>query len=86
MKLKIVGLRPGEKLHEILCPADSSHLTIEFKKYFIIKPEIVFFNEKINYMKNIDGEKGKIIKKRFEYNSINNSEFLTIKQIKSKLD
>tara|TARA_E500000178_G_C17028355_1_gene759197 strand:- start:59 stop:1057 length:999 start_codon:yes stop_codon:yes gene_type:complete len=86
MKLKIVGLRPGEKLHEILCPADSSHLTIEFKKYFIIKPEIVFFNEKINYLTNIDREKGKIIKKRFEYNSINNPEFLTIKQIKSKLD
>lgn len=86
MKLKIVGLRPGEKLHEILCPADSSHLTIEFKKYFIIKPEIVFFNGKINYLTNIDGEKGKIIKKRFEYNSINNPEFLTIKQIKSKLE
>ena len=79
--IKIIGLRPGEKLHEILCPLDSSHATIEFKKYFLIRPEIVFFNKKNNYSINKLGEKGKV-KKEFEYNSLNNPNFLSVNQIK----
>ena len=39
---KIIGIRPGEKLHEIMCPADDSHLTLEFDDHFIIKPTIQF--------------------------------------------
>ncbi len=39
---KIIGIRPGEKLHEIMCPADDSHLTLEFDDHFVIKPTIQF--------------------------------------------
>src|ERR1700688_261723 len=39
---RIVGIRPGEKLHEIMCPADDSHLTLEFADHFVIKPTITF--------------------------------------------
>ena len=41
-KIKFIGIKPGEKLHEIMCPRDSSHLTYEFKKYYLIKPDIIF--------------------------------------------
>ena len=36
---KIVGIRPGEKLHEVMCPADDSHLTLEFDDHFVIQPD-----------------------------------------------
>ena len=35
---KIVGIRPGEKLHEVLCSREESHLTLEFKDHYIIHP------------------------------------------------
>lgn len=82
MKTKIVGIRPGEKLHEIMCPADDSHLTIEFKDHYVISPSIIFFAEKINYRKNKLGENGKPVKRGFEYHSGKNPHFLTIKQLR----
>tara|TARA_S200000501_G_C20792152_1_gene730022 strand:+ start:460 stop:1473 length:1014 start_codon:yes stop_codon:yes gene_type:complete len=80
-KLKVIGIRPGEKLHEVMCPSDDSHLTIEFKSHFVIMPTISFVN-KINYMINNLGEKGKRVKDGFQYNSKNNSVFLSVQQIK----
>ena len=38
-----IGIRPGEKMHEVMCPADESHRVIEFEKYFSISPSIQFF-------------------------------------------
>ena len=38
MKYHIIGIRPGEKLHEVLCPEDSARDTIEFKNYYMIRP------------------------------------------------
>ncbi|HRF57210.1 MAG TPA: UDP-N-acetylglucosamine 4,6-dehydratase (inverting), partial [Campylobacterales bacterium] len=35
LPMKIVGIRPGEKLHEMMCPADDSHRTIEFESHFV---------------------------------------------------
>jgi len=82
-KLKITGIRPGEKIHEIMCPTDESDRTIEFKDYFIITPSITFGKKKrINYFRNILGELGKKVEKNFEYSSDKNKEFMTIKEIK----
>lgn len=81
-KLKIVGIRPGEKIHEIMVPIDSAHLTIEYKDHFLIKPSIDLFIEKINYLKNKLNEKGKFVKKDFEYHSGTNKNFLQIKDLK----
>ena len=36
---KIIGIRPGEKLHEALCPADDSHLTLEFHDHYVIRSD-----------------------------------------------
>ena len=48
---KIVGIRPGEKLHEIMCPADDSHLTLEFNDHYVISPSIQF-NHEVDFTKN----------------------------------
>ncbi|QKF60200.1 UDP-N-acetylglucosamine 4,6-dehydratase (inverting) [Aliarcobacter lanthieri] len=73
---KIVGIRPGEKLHEIMCPADDSHLTLEFHDHFVIKPTIKFTSG-VDYSKNLLGEIGKPVLQGFEYNSGNNTQWLT---------
>ncbi len=80
---KEIGLRPGEKLHEVLISRDSSHHTIEFKDYYIIKPEFNFEKSK-NFEVNEKNQKGKLLKKNFEYNSLNNTKYLTINDLKKK--
>ena len=37
-KIKTVGLRPGEKIYEIMCPKDEAHNTLEYKNYYLINP------------------------------------------------
>ena len=84
MPVNVIGIRPGEKLHEVMCPADSYYLTVEFDKYFVIKPTIEF-GEDVNYVVNSSGEKGKPVPDGFEYNSGNNPHFLTVEELR-KLD
>jgi UDP-N-acetylglucosamine 4,6-dehydratase len=72
---KIVGIRPGEKMHEIMCPEDDSHLTLEFDDHFVIRPTIQF-SRKRDYIENALGEYGKAVKQGFEYNSKNNTIWL----------
>lgn len=85
IKLKEIGLRPGEKLHEILLPKDSSHHSIEFKNYFVIMPEFSF-NKPVNFFKNRKSQEiGKKVEKNFEYNSLNNKQYLKILDIKKNI-
>lgn len=72
---KIIGIRPGEKLHEIMCPKDDARLTLEFDNHFVIKPSIKFFSTP-DFSINALGEVGKQVKNDFEYNSGNNTDFL----------
>ncbi len=81
MPTKIIGIRPGEKLHEIMCPADDSHLTVEFDDHYVIKPSIVF-SYKVSYDINPLGETGVPVEQGFEYNSGNNPHFLTVEELK----
>ncbi|BBG65039.1 UDP-N-acetylglucosamine 4,6-dehydratase [Hydrogenimonas sp.] len=76
---KIIGIRPGEKLHEIMCPADDSHLTLEFEDHYVIQPTIQFAH-KADFTVNRLGEKGKPVELGFEYNSGNNTRWLTHEQ------
>jgi UDP-N-acetylglucosamine 4,6-dehydratase len=84
-KIKIIGIRPGEKLHEKMCSINESRLTLEFKNFFLIKPSITFFDKTIDYSKNILGEKGKKVNKNFEYRSDNNPDNLSISELKKLL-
>lgn len=76
---QIIGIRPGEKLHEIMCPADDSHLTLEFEDHYVIKPTI-HFTTRMDYQKNLLGEVGKPVAQGFEYNSGNNTQWLSSEQ------
>ena len=79
-KIEIVGIRPGEKLHEIMCPADDSHLTLEFDDHYVICPTIQFAH-KSDFTKNALGESGVPVEQGFEYHSGNNSEWLTHEEL-----
>ena len=82
LKTKIIGLRPGEKLHEKLCSIHESYLTLDFKDHYLIQPSINFFNKnKMNYSQNKLKEVGKPVQKDFEYRSDNNKNFLNIEEI-----
>lgn len=77
----IVGIRPGEKLHEIMCPADDSHLTFEYEDHFVLSPSIRFYDRELDYQSNCLGETGKPVSRGFEYNSGSNEHFLTVDEI-----
>jgi UDP-N-acetylglucosamine 4,6-dehydratase len=79
---KIIGIRPGEKLHEIMCPADDSHLTLEFLDHYVLRPSIKFFQEELDYRENLLGEVGCQVEQGFEYHSGNNPEFLSVEEIR----
>lgn len=81
LKHDIIGIRPGEKLHEIMCPRDDSHHTIEFNDHYVITPSITFFGKEHNYHTNLLGEVGSMVEMGFEYNSGNNDHFLTQAEI-----
>ena len=77
----VVGIRPGEKLHEIMCPADDSHLTVEYSDHFVLAPSIRFFDQDQDYTSNALGEKGSPVARGFEYNSGTNEYFMTVEEI-----
>jgi UDP-N-acetylglucosamine 4,6-dehydratase/5-epimerase len=77
---RVIGIRPGEKLHEVMCPADSSHLTLEFPDHYVIEPAIHFAGD-FNFARNRLNEEGSQVKPGFEYQSGTNPRFLTIEEI-----
>lgn len=83
---EIIGIRPGEKLHEVMCPSDDSYHTFEFDDFFIIGPTINFNNRNNDFSVTAVGEKGLMVEQGFEYNSRNNSDFLTVAQLKELND
>lgn len=80
LEQKIIGIRPGEKIHEIMCPQDDAFHTLQFDDFFIIKPSISFSNT--NYKETKYGEIGTEVPAGFEYNSFNNKHYLTIEEIR----
>ena len=81
----IIGIRPGEKLHEVMCPADDAHLTVEFSDYYMIKPTIVF-NIQPDFSVSGLGEKGQPVPDGFCYDSSTNPDVLSVDQIRTLLE
>lgn len=79
---KVIGIRPGEKLHEVMCPKDDCFHTIEFEDHFVIKPTINF-TEAIDYRTNALGAKGEYVEDGFEYNSLDNDHYLSIEELRA---
>lgn len=79
-----IGVRPGEKIFETLCPNETCADTIEFKNFFCIKPNLVF-SSKSNFF-NYKNEKGKFVNKDFSYDSNNNKDFINDTILKNLLE
>jgi len=77
---KIIGIRPGEKLHEVLCTNDDSRMALEFEDHFTIQP-IPRLLDPIDYTVNNLGEKSEPVENRFEYHSGKNQHFFSIDEI-----
>ena len=79
----ITGIRPGEKIHEEMITTSDSLNTVEFKTFYIIMPNSEFISpEKLKEYKVFIKKNGaKKVLKNFCYNSQNNKNFLSIKEI-----
>ncbi len=77
-KRQIVGIRPGEKLHEEMITATDALNAIEFPKYYVILPSIKEWDVN-EFMKTF---KGNYCKQDLSYNSGTNADWLTIEQIR----
>lgn len=78
--IKVIGIRPGEKLHEVMCPADLYYDTLEFSDHFVIRPSTPLFG--VDYAKNMLGEEGGIVLDGFSYDSGSNPHFLTVEELR----
>jgi len=79
-KTEIVGIRPGEKLHEVMIPKDEARNTIEYEGFYIIQPNFRFWQKRFN---NNNG--GKPVDEEFEYNSGTNPWRLTIEEMREMI-
>lgn len=77
---RVIGIRPGEKLHEVMCPADDSHLTLEFAEHYVIRPTIQF-SSIADFSRSKLGEQGQPVPDGFEFNSCANPRFLNVDEI-----
>jgi len=76
----LVGIRPGEKLHEVMIPKEESFNCVDFDDHYVITPMFTWWDDK-NFKKNV-GVKGKKVSESFEYSSDKNSQWVDLNQIK----
>jgi UDP-N-acetylglucosamine 4,6-dehydratase len=74
-KTEIIGIRPGEKLHEVMIPGDEAMHTVEFDDYYVIKSRFRYFDRRFS------GDGCKPVPEDFEYSSSTNTQRLTIKEM-----
>ena len=81
---KIIGIRPGEKIHEEMISKNDSMNTVELKDRYVIVPNSIYLNwGKSDYLKKYP--QAKVCKEGFDYNSENNPDFLSVEKIKKIL-
>ena len=80
VEMNEVGIREGEKLHEVMVTRDDARNTYEYEKHYIIYPHFDWWNAK-QFM----SPGGKQIEAGFEYNSGNNAEWLSIEDLREKM-
>ena len=81
VKTKIIGIRPGEKIHEVMISSDDAINTLEFDTYFVIQPSHPWWDN-LKYVK-ING--GKPVDEGFTYSSGNNTQWLNIEDLKKMI-
>lgn len=82
-KIEDVGIRPGEKLHEVMIPKDDARTTLEFPDFFVIEPAFQFWDRRPMSTDQIeDGDK---VPENFEYDSGTNTNWLSADQLKEQI-
>jgi UDP-N-acetylglucosamine 4,6-dehydratase len=79
-KLKETGIRPGEKLHEVLLTEDEARHSFEFKTKFIVEPEAPWWVGREQW------KGGKKLADDFRYTSDNNTQWLTDDELQAMID
>jgi UDP-N-acetylglucosamine 4,6-dehydratase (inverting) len=79
-KIKIIGIRPGEKIHEELISSLESRNTLDLKKYYIIMPNYKNQNKKLKTKHKI-----RLVEKDFQYSSDKNEKFLSVKSLREMI-
>jgi UDP-N-acetylglucosamine 4,6-dehydratase/5-epimerase len=79
-KTEIIGIRPGEKLHEIMITTDDSRMAEEFDDYYIIKPYFRYFERRYN------NQNAQPVPENFEYNSGTNTWWLSIDELQRMIN
>jgi len=82
VKHSVIGIRPGEKLHEKMVPRDDSYRTIEFEDHFVITPSIKFADMDVDYTANRLNERGTPAEQGFSYDSGTNPWLLDVDEIR----
>lgn len=78
--IKVIGIRPGEKIHEVMITEDDSRRTLEFKDYYIIQPDFQLWSAG-GYKKN----GGKSVLEGFRYSSDKNTQWLTVEELREMI-
>lgn len=78
-KTEIIGIRPGEKLHEVMIPKDEARNTLEYEDHYIIQPDFRFFKRRFSL------NSGKSVPKDFEYNSGTNPWRLNVDEMREMI-
>ncbi|AKS39499.1 flagellin modification protein FlmA [Anoxybacillus gonensis] len=78
-EIEIVGIRPGEKLHEAMITEDDARRTLEFDTYYVIQPEFPWWSEAY-----VEG--GKTLPDGFKYTSDTNTQWLTVEELRELVD
>lgn len=81
-KIKIIGIRSGEKIHEEMITESDSLNTIETDEYYIIVPNMPKYLENFSKEEFINHYKAKNVSDRFKYNSGTNSDWLNVRQLR----
>ena len=86
LPIKLIGIRPGEKLHEIMISADDALHSLEFDDHYVIGPSIKFYDKEADFAINRLGEKGRAVSSNFEYRSDNNTQWLNQQSLKEMIE
>jgi len=76
---KIVGIRPGEKIHELMIPSDESRRTLEFDSFYVLQPDFKFWSRRCSW------NGGRRVPDDFEYNSGTNPWRLTVEEMRQMI-
>ncbi|PVZ13729.1 MULTISPECIES: UDP-N-acetylglucosamine 4,6-dehydratase (inverting) [unclassified Pseudomonas] len=78
-----VGIRPGEKLHELMVPQDDARMTLEFAQHYTIQPAVRFTQVEVDFAIDATGDTGVPVAEDFEYRSDTNPQFLDVQAIRA---